>query len=290
MNHLTLYSRILRSVWAIDPAEAQAYLPVVMNFVMGTSPMQLSEGDQSKAEEKCQPYCISAYETRRYSNYNDAPAGSVAVIPVQDVIDKDDWCGVYGTTTIRRLFEQAISHHNIAGVLLRIDSPGGNPMGTMQLASLIASAPKPVVSFVENAGYSAAYWIAAASDEIWIDAPITGVGSIGTYSHIKDFTKHYEDKGVKIWEVYATKSPEKNKAIRDLINNQDTTRLQADIDELNDLFLSFVQEHRADRIDESKTVVTDGMTARGQKAIDCGLADAMGTFAEAVSRVAELAA
>ena len=286
--NITLYSRIFRNVWAIDPAESAAYLPMIMNFITGQSDMILA--DDSDIDANSEPYCISAFETRRYSNYNDAPKGSVAVIPIQGIMDKDDWCGVYGTKSIARFIEQAEEHPNIIGRVLRTDSPGGNPMGTMQMADLIARTTKPNVGFVENGGYSAAYWALAPSDEIWLSAPIAGVGSIGTYSTIPDFTKFYEEKGVKIWEVYATESTEKNAAIRALINSQDPSKLRAEVDEINEMFLAFVREQRAGRIDESKIKVTNGMTARGQKAIDCGLADSIGTFADAVNRVAELAA
>jgi protease-4 len=286
---IRLYKRILSSPWMIDPKEAEGYLPLVMQLITGQKIQMMEDSPETASDhDKYGVYAVSEYENRIYKHMDEAPAGSVAVIPVQDVIDKDDYCGVPGTRSLQSRLEHALSNDNIIGAVLMIDSPGGSPYGTESFANTIATADKPVVSFVEGVAASAAYWIACSADEVMLGGKIAAVGSVGTYATIKDYTKYYEDKGIKIWEVYASKSTKKNLSVRKLIQEADTAPLMSDLDQLNEVFTGHVSAMRADHIDLSQEDVLEGAMYRGQAAIDAGLADGFGSLQDAINRVAEL--
>ena len=69
-------------------------------------------------------------------------------------------------------FTQALEDDSIQGIVLNIDSPGGQMNGTNELANMIFAArgTKPITAYVGGLGASGAYWIASAADEIAVDA------------------------------------------------------------------------------------------------------------------------
>ncbi len=285
MKSLSLYSKVLRNAWLIETAEAEAYLPAVMQLITGQE-VKLYD-DESNKETK--PFALSPFTLRKYSSLDEAPAGSIAVINVEDVLDKDDYCGTPGTKTLTAMLEDALSKDNIIGAVLNIDSPGGSPYGTESFANAIKSAEKPIVAFVEGRAASAAYWIAAACDHIVMGGTITRVGSIGTYATIRDYTKYYESMGVKIWEIYATASTEKNAGVRELIEKQDPSKMRTqDIDPINAAFMSHVTDQRGSKLDLTKENVLSGKMYTGQEAVEVGLADELGSFQDALQAVEDL--
>ncbi len=66
-----------------------------------------------------------------------------------------------------------------------INSPGGSPVQSSLIAARIRRLAEekeiPVHAFVEDVAASGGYWLAAAADEIWVDAGSI-VGSIGVIS------------------------------------------------------------------------------------------------------------
>jgi protease-4 len=83
--------------------------------------------------------------------------------------------------------------------VLAIDSPGGYSQGVAEAAELLVAAgrEKPVLAYISGTGASAAYWLAAAAEEIHA-APFADVGSIGTYSVTMDWSKYFLMKGVEV--------------------------------------------------------------------------------------------
>jgi capsid assembly protease len=96
-----------------------------------------------------------------------------------------EMCGsmFWGYDLIARSLREACADASVAGVFLRLESPGGVVSGglealTAQLrASREAAGGKPVWVFADMAA-SAAYWIASAADRI-VAPPVGMVGSIG---------------------------------------------------------------------------------------------------------------
>jgi ClpP class serine protease len=96
---------------------------------------------------------------------------------------------------IRRLADDP----DIAGIMLRIDSPGGTVAGTPDLAAAVAAAAKkkPVHAFVEDFTASAAYWVASQASRIVANDRTAMVGSIGTFVGLYDFSAAAGQDGIK---------------------------------------------------------------------------------------------
>ena len=96
------------------------------------------------------------------------PAG-IAVIPVVGTLVKRAMgiqaaSGLMSYDEIDDRLDAALADPQIGGILLDLDSPGGEAGGVFELAQRIraASAIKPIWAHANDAAYSAAYAIAAA--------------------------------------------------------------------------------------------------------------------------------
>lgn len=113
--------------------------------------------------------------------------------------------GVIGGTSMsaaRQLIEEARTNDEIEGVMLHVDSPGGSVAGTGDLGDAISalSQEKPVFSFIEDLGASAAYWLASQSTKVFASRHAE-VGSIGVLAQVFDTQEFFRDHGVKAMVV-----------------------------------------------------------------------------------------
>ena len=90
-----------------------------------------------------------------------------------------------------------------------------------------------------------------------------------------------EKMGVKLIEVYATQSTEKNKIYKDALAG-DTSGLTDQVTAINNNFLSAVRSNRYGKQMNYKEAFK-GRTYQSQDAIASGLIDGMGTLDDAVS-------
>lgn len=132
--------------------------------------------------------------------YNVTAAG-VAVIRVEGIIGKrlslmETMCGACDLDTVSAALLAAVGDSNVRCVLLDFDSPGGVGVGLKELSAQIADAREtlPVIAFTDYLCASAAYWLAAACDEIYC-TPSAIVGSIGAYIAAEDNSKAWTMAG-----------------------------------------------------------------------------------------------
>ena len=114
-----------------------------------------------------------------------AGAPSIAVIPIHGTLVKrtaglNAASGLTSYTEIGAMLEVALADPQVAGILLDIDSPGGEAAGSFELARTIRAATqtKPVWAVANDSAFSAAYAIGAAANRL-IVSETGGVGSIG---------------------------------------------------------------------------------------------------------------
>lgn len=88
---------------------------------------------------------------------------------------------------------------NVRAIVLNWDSPGGYLTGGPEVGHLVSEVKKrkPVVSWSGGQMASLAYWIASQSSAVFA-SPSAQVGSIGVYSAIPDYSKAFEEMGVKV--------------------------------------------------------------------------------------------
>lgn len=212
--------------------------------------------------------------------------GGVAVLDVSGPLSK------YGSSVaptsyleLRRGLRQAVESDRVSGILLAIESPGGASMGCADLADAIAEAAtvKPIHAYIEDLGASAAYLLASQATHISANRSALA-GSIGTYTCVKDFSRADEARGITTHVIKAGK----HKGIGTpgaRVTDDDLAELQRVTDSVNSFFVEAVSTGRG-LSGQRLQAVTDGRIHSAAEAKRLGLIDSLGTFEQAVERLA----
>ncbi len=221
---------------------------------------------------------------------SDNTSANTAHIKVIGVITSEDSSGLFSSsvassTEIVRELEKARNDDSIKAVLLEINSPGGSPVASDEIAQAIKdvrSANKTVVALIREEGASGGYWVASASEHIIANRmSVTGsIGVIGSYMQFDRFLEH--------WNVTYNRMVSGNrKDIGDPFVNLDDTKkefLQEKLDKLHEFFITEVATNR----NMSRTVVrdlADGRIFLGVEAKEEGLVDELGGKTEALAYI-----
>jgi signal peptide peptidase SppA len=162
----------------------------------------------------------------------------------------------------------AESRDDVKAVLLDIDSPGGMVTGTPELADQIEACDKPVFAWSDGLMASAAYWLGVSADQVYTSSTAE-VGSIGVYLPWRDSSKMMEDRGIKT-EVFRAGKFKGMGYPGTSLNDEQRALLQAEVDDIYDLFASHVQRNRLGRVNKE---TMQGQTFRGKNAIKHSLID-----------------
>jgi protease IV len=216
----------------------------------------------------------------------------VAVIPIMGGMTRyGDACS-YGTDTLGRWMKQCERDERIVGVVLEIDSPGGEVNGTQQLGEIVRDLKKPVVSFVKGMGASAAYWVASQSKKIFMESgPVSAVGSIGVLMVHYEYKSYEEQNGVKFTLLRSDGSDNKAKLNPyEVLTDEVAAEVKAEMNSMRADFVKVVKAGRKGVLNlENAEVIFSGKMFRGKEAIAEGLADAFGTMEDAAKEVFRLA-
>ena len=289
MNAFETYSAILRGSWLIDRGYADSHLPFVKDLLTKGAPTSLSGAPVEK--QPIEYAVITAGSNQIITNhyeYNGAPEGSIAMINISGPILKNGGMCSYGSKDFTAMVQKANANSNIKGIILSIDSPGGMVDGTNTLADAIKASNKPVVAFVDSGMMaSAAMWIGSAADEIYASQKTDTIGSIGVFTTLYDFREYFAKEGIKIHEIYAPQSKDKNKDYKDAMDGK-YAALKERLKFIADEFIAAVEDNRGDRLKDKEEPFTGKMYA-AEKATEIGLIDGIKTFDQVVARINELA-
>ena len=199
-----------------------------------------------------------------------------AVVTIKgEIADGADASAEWVVTALRAAFEDEGSQ----AVVLQINSPGGSPVqaGIIndEIRRLKAKHKKPVYAVVEESCASAAYYIAVAADEIYVDKASI-VGSIGVLMDGFGFTGLMDKLGVERRLMTAGV----NKGFLDPFSPQTKNQrahAQTLLDQIHKQFIQVVREGRGKRLKETPELFS-GLFWSGEQAVGLGLADGLGNL------------
>ena len=291
-----LFPDLISGVWAIKREAAEGYLPLIISFIK--NPVILKEQDFSEERQEyakmngiimgtnkaLEYYEIVDYDGRLKDNI---PENSVVTLNINGVITKyNQFCGPVGMNTQIERLQLLDSHHSVAAIMLNIDSPGGEGYAARGMADAIRKTNKPVIAFINDLAASAAYMIASLSDEIYANSDMAEIGSIGTYIQVADFRKQLEDEGIKLHEIYASASVDKNLEYKEAINgNYEPMRQFAN--SFNDKFIAMVNEGRDGKLSANEKTWATGKVLFAPKALELGLIDGVLSYEETLQTIFE---
>lgn len=235
------------------------------------------------------PELVAAKTGQRLENTRQVTMrDGIAIVPVVGPIFRradmfSEISGATATATLASDIAAAAANPDVQGILLEIDSPGGEAAGIHELANQVAAlrGQKPIVAYIDSVAASGAYWLAAACDEIVLDKTAF-VGSIGA---VMSVANPAADDGSRI-EFVSSQSPKKRV---NPTTKAGKTEIQTLVDDLGAIFVASVAEFRG--VDE-ETVISDfggGGMKIAEKAIAAGMADRLGTFEETLADMATAA-
>jgi len=175
--------------------------------------------------------------------------------------------------------QSAFKEKNVAGVIVRINSPGGSPVqaGIIndEMRRLRAAHPQtPLYVVVEDICASGGYYVAVAADKIYVNRASI-VGSIGVLMNGFGFTGTMDKLGVDrrlltagsnkgFLDPFSPPNPEQNAIAQTMLN------------EIHKQFIDVVKAGRGDRLKESPEMFS-GLAWTGEQSVKLGLADDFGS-------------
>ena len=235
-------------------------------------PFLIAEGDFNDLAS-LSPEAVDAKRGQRLERtWTVRKRGNVAIMAVHGAISRYDsflnW--LRGGTALEDLaldLKTAIDNPNIKGIVLDIDSPGGEAAGINEFAEMVRASSKPIVAYVGNQAASAALWIASAAPQIVVNQTAE-LGSLGVVFG-------YRPTESKIVEIVSTTSPKKR---LDPGTEEGRAEIQQRADDLAGVFIAKVAKYRGTTEEKVKSDFGQGGMMIAEKAIKVGMADNFGSL------------
>lgn len=274
----SLLSALLRDHWLIEPNRGEAYFPLVHSILSGQS------RDTSTEKPKALSY-MPIMETGNETGFSeDKPEGD-AIMKVRlngPMLKYGGLCN-YGTMDYVAWIKEANQNPEIGGILLEVDSPGGQASGVDLLREVIASSEKPVMVQINGLMASAAAYSMIGGTKIYASSKSDMIGSFGGLISFKDYSKAMERMGIKTVTVYAPQSTEKNIEAEEAIKGN-TKLLKKELGALIDIHHQAVRDLRNLSSDSWET----GRMFFAEEALSIGLIDGIQNIDETVNQLLSL--
>jgi protease-4 len=178
-----------------------------------------------------------------------------------------------------KALNRAFKDVNTQGVVLRINSPGGSPVqaGIIndEVHRLRAKYPNiPLYAVVQDLCASGGYYVAVSADRIYVDksslvgsigAIISGFGFVGTMEKLGVERRAYTSGENKDFlDPFAPENPAHREHAKKMLG------------EIHQQFINVVRQGRGTRLKETPEIFS-GLIWTGEKSIELGLADALGS-------------
>ncbi len=216
----------------------------------------------------------------------------VAIVPiVGTLVNRGSWIGASSGLVsyegITAQIKKAASDPEVRGIMLDIDSPGGEASGCFDLTTLIREVDKvkPVVAFANDKAASGGYALASGAREIWTTQ--TGmVGSIGVVFVHMDRAGQMAKAGVKPTIIHAGARKVDGHPFGPLPDDV-RTNLQGEMERVRALFVSTVAGGRP-KLSPEDIAATEARVYHGTSAVDAGLAECIGTYDSVLARLVSI--
>ena len=197
--------------------------------------------------------------------------------------------GRIGGLSTAELIRKARNDDRIKAVVLRVNSPGGSAFGSELIRrelELTRSAGKPVVVSMGGVAASGGYWVSMAADEVIAD-PATVTGSIGVFAMLPTAEKAMEKLSINTGGVTTTWLAGAYDPRRPL-DPRFAEIVQGSIGKIYRDFTTLAAKARK-TTPEAIDAVAQGRVWTGAQALERGLVDRTGSYADALASARERA-
>jgi len=219
-----------------------------------------------------------------------SPTPGIAILPihgslVRRTLGMEAESGLLSYQAIQVGLAAALADPSVAGILLDVDSPGGEAGGVFDLADRIAAAAKikPVWAIANESAFSAAYALASAASRLVVTRT-SGIGSVGVIAMHIDQSGMDAKAGLQYTPIVAG-AHKNDLSPHTAITDEARAMLQAEVDRLYGLFIDTVASHG--RLTADALRATEAGLYFGDAAVTAGLADAVATFDDTLAEMAD---
>jgi protease-4 len=195
--------------------------------------------------------------------------------------------GAFSASSFISQLNQAIEDDEVAGVVIRVDSPGGTVVHSEEIHDKlieVKKSGKPIVVSMGATAASGGYYISAPADII-VAGPSTLTGSLGVIFSIPNFEKAadwigYSETRIKSGDMKDIGNPLKT------MTEQERQVFQTLVDESYNQFVDVIAKGR----NITKTDVlklADGRIYSGKQALKLKLVDKLGYLEDAIEEMAK---
>ncbi|GAB4390302.1 S49 family peptidase [Albidovulum sp.] len=215
----------------------------------------------------------------------------IAVVPVLGPLaSRGDWLtALFGASdygAIGSAVAAAFAEPSARAVLLELDSPGGEVGGLFDLVDCLAAlreeAGKPLWAVAHESALSAGFAVASAADRLYVTRTAE-VGSVGVVAIHVDESAADAMAGLK-WTLIHSGAKKVDGNPHEPLSAETFADIQADVDALHDELVALIARNRGMSPDAVRA--TEAAIYRGQRAIDIGFADRLGSVDQALADLA----
>ncbi len=282
-------ARVLNQPLLLEPGYAKTFFSALAKR------MQLAELHDAAGQVDPDEWLQASAESyggpgNRYKPY--MVKDGVAVIPIQGtLVHKFGYLqpssGMTGYDGIVARHRAACEDPDVKGVLLDMDTPGGEVAGCFdaarQLRAQAESSGKPLWALCYDMACSAGMAIASAASRRLITQ--TGeAGSVGVVMAHTSYERALEKEGLVVTLIHSGAKKVDGNPYENL-DEEVLARFQAETDSLRRDFVALVAEHIG--LSGAQVLATEAGIYRGEQAIDIGFADELVNGNDAVAIFAE---
>ncbi|GGL31363.1 hypothetical protein GCM10009037_13870 [Halarchaeum grantii] len=198
----------------------------------------------------------------------DGLAGGVVTPPADAIVEQ---------------IEAADGDPNVAGLLVKLNTPGGEIVPSDDIRLAVERFDGPAVAYTTDQCASGGYWIASTCDRLFAREGSL-VGSIGVIGSTVNAKELAEELGVSYERFAAGKYKDAGQPLKEL-DADDRDYLQGLIDDYYDAFVERVAAGRD--LDPAAVRDTEARVFLGEEAVERGLVDEIGTARDAEDALSE---
>lgn len=194
--------------------------------------------------------------------------------------------GMVSYDEIRNAVFSAVEDESVDGIVLNMDTPGGQASGVSELSDFLSEVDanvKPIYTYAGTTMASGGYWLGSVGREIYASKLAT-VGSIGVVTVHASYEKMYEEQGIDVTvlragEFKALGSPYEK------LDDKSRSQIQSQMDTIYDVFLETVAENRGTSVNALKETSAEGRVFVGEESVAVGLVDNITSFDAAIADI-----
>jgi protease IV len=213
------------------------------------------------------------------------------VVASGNIVDGYQPEGTIGGENMVELLRKVRDDKDIKALVIRVDSGGGSAFASEIIRSEILSLREtmgdkkyPIYISMGSVAASGGYWISTAGDQIWAQ-PTTITGSIGVFGAFPTLENSLKKIGITTDGVGTTDLAGDMRLDRPL-SEKASKVIQASVDHIYQRFVHLVADSRKQK-PEQIDAIAQGHVWTGNKALEIGLVDHLGSLQDVIDAIAK---